>query len=64
MKTKSLNILIIEDDNLLRLSLAKRLEHQGQIFEAKCTQEALSVLKNHKIDIAFIDLDLESKLSG
>ena len=64
MKAKNLKILIIEDEPLLRLSLVKRLEQEGQVFEASCSQEALDLLRQYEMDIAFIDLDLEKKLSG
>ncbi len=63
MKTK-LNILLVEDDLLSRLTLKSRLESYGHVFEAENSNAAFTHIHSQSIDIAFVDLDLEKKLVG
>lgn len=63
METK-LNILLIEDDLLSRLTLKSRLEKYGEVFEAENSLIAFDLMERKKIDLAFVDLDLEEKLIG
>ena len=63
METK-LNILLIEDDLLSRLTLKSRLEKYGEVFEAENSLIAFDLIERKKIDLAFVDLDLEEKLIG
>ncbi len=62
--SKNLNILLVEDDLLSRLTLKSRLETFGQVFEAENSSIAFSHIHSKKIDLAFVDLDLEKKLVG
>lgn len=64
MKIKTLQILIVEDDLLSRLSLKSRLDFMGEVHEASSKMEALSLIENKLFDLAFVDLDLESQLLG
>jgi DNA-binding NtrC family response regulator len=64
MEVLKLKILIVEDDQLSRLSLRSRLETKGDILEASSAKVAKSILEKHTFDIAFVDLDLEHELAG
>lgn len=59
-----LNILLVEDDLLSRLSLKTRLELSARVEEASSADEALEFLKTKSFDLAFVDLDLERQLAG
>lgn len=54
------NILIVDDEELIRQGLKARLEYLGidvdEIFEASNGMEALEVVKNHIVDIAVTDI--------
>lgn len=64
MKDKKLNILLVEDDLLSRLSLKCRLENQAVVVEAVTSIEALTFIEELEFDLAFVDLDLEAELVG
>jgi DNA-binding NtrC family response regulator len=64
MKDKKLNILLVEDDLLSRLSLKGRLENHAIVVEAVTSLEALSLSEAQNFDLAFVDLDLEAELAG
>ncbi len=63
MNTK-LDILLVEDDLLSRLSLKSRLELSHKVTEAEKASDALALLDARSFDLAFVDLDLETKLAG
>lgn len=55
------NILVIEDDPVQRKNLVKMLEEIEEnhtVLEAGCGLEAISVAKNNKIDLFYIDINL------
>ena len=64
MKDKKLNILLVEDDLLSRLSLKSRLENYAVVVEAVNSLEAISFSQEMDFDLAFVDLDLEAELVG
>ena len=64
MNENQLHILVVEDDTLSRISLVKKLSLKGKIFEAFSLESARRILENEKIDLAFVDLDLEIQLAG
>ena len=64
MKQKKLNILLVEDDLLSRLSLKSRLETFAHVTEAVTSHEAISLIDAIEFDFAFVDLDLEAQLVG
>lgn len=64
MKDKKLNILLVEDDLLSRLSLKSRLENHAVVVEAVTSLEAISFAEALDFDLAFVDLDLEAELVG
>jgi len=64
MKDKKLNILLVEDDLLSRLSLKSRLENHAVVVEAVTSLEAISLSETLNFDLAFVDLDLEAELAG
>jgi DNA-binding NtrC family response regulator len=64
MSENQLHILVVEDDTLSRVALVKKLSSKGETFEAASLESAREVLTAKKIDIAFVDLDLEIQLAG
>lgn len=59
-----MEILLVEDDLLSRLSLKSRLEMKAKVTEAASAQEALEILNKKTFELAFVDLDLEAQLIG
>jgi DNA-binding NtrC family response regulator len=64
MSKKTLNFLVLEDDDLARLNLVTLLKEHGLVREARNSKEAFDYLNSEKFDIAWIDLDLEKDLVG
>ncbi len=58
------NILVVEDDELSRITLKCLLDSFGSVDEAENSISAIKKINNKKYDIVFIDLDLESELAG
>lgn len=57
-------ILIVDDMAAIRYSLREILEHEGhEVMEAKDGEEALKVLEQHEIPVAFCDVKMP-KLDG
>lgn len=56
---KQLNFLIIEDDQLSRLTLSNLLKEYGLVTEASDSKKAIELIQENQFDMAFIDLDLE-----
>lgn len=51
------SILVVEDNNNLRMLMSDRLEMEGyKIFQSKNGEEALDVLDNNKIDLLITDI--------
>ncbi len=58
-------ILLIEDESLIRSSLAQALKKDGFVInEAKDYNEALKELKEGGCDLAVLDLFLEGEMDG
>lgn len=56
------SILIVDDDEILRTRMSKALRHRGlDVFTAGGYDEALSLLRNHNIDMAVLDLKMGGK---
>lgn len=64
MKKREINILIVEDDSLTMQTSKRILSSLGKIFTASTEGEAHQVMANKKIDLAFLDLNLNGELSG
>ena len=64
MSKKILNFLVLEDDDLARLTLVTQLKEFGLVREATNSKKAIELLQKEKFDIAWIDLDLEEDLAG
>src|SRR5690348_3161833 len=53
------NILIVEDENLMRAIIAQLLRSEGySVFEAHAADIALATFEREKIDLAIIDVNL------
>ncbi|MBI1301286.1 MAG: response regulator [Alphaproteobacteria bacterium] len=60
MNTGSINILIAEDNDLSRQLMSSILKTKGyDIFEAVSGQEAMSLVREHTISLALVDLNME-----
>ncbi len=58
-------ILLIEDESLIRFSLARALRREGfLISQAQNCQEALEKLRDEGCDLAIVDLFLEDGMHG
>lgn len=58
-------ILLIEDESLIRSSLARALRVEGVVIsEAQNCKEALEKLRNDGCDLAIVDLFLEDGMHG
>jgi CheY-like chemotaxis protein len=59
-------ILVVEDEALLRMSIAAELEDEGfQVFEASNATEAIEIIqKNSKIHALFTDIDMPGSMDG
>lgn len=64
MNKKNIQILLIEDDLLARMSLKNLLESFGNVAEGATSQEGLDLIQERDFDMAFVDLDLEQELDG
>jgi DNA-binding NtrC family response regulator len=59
MKNNPLRLLFVEDDEMLRQSLARRFEKQGaKVHEAGTVADALALADHVHLDIALLDLHL------
>lgn len=59
MNTSALHVLIVDDENSVRINLATFLEDEGFIVHAAATaEETLHIAATEKIDVSIIDLRL------
>lgn len=58
------NILILEDDEVYREYLKVNLEQFGRVFSFERLEQAESILRKSRIDLAVVDLDLDYPLQG
>ena len=64
MVDQNLNILLVEDDALTAQTNKRLLKQYGNVLVANDAKEAHSLIKNHKFEIAFFDLNLYGELDG
>ncbi len=66
MKKTELNILIVEDEIIASQYLLKILESLGfvNIFEASSFDEALAIVKTNKINLVFMDININGSIDG
>ena len=66
MKKSELNILIVEDEIIASQYLLKILESLGfvNIFEASSFDEALAIVKTNKINLVFMDININGSIDG
>jgi DNA-binding NtrC family response regulator len=58
-------VLIVEDEFLIRMSLAAILSDAGyRVLEAGCVLDAIAVLGQHDVDAVVTDVDMPGGLSG
>jgi len=59
------NILVVEDDRLLRNAIQEELEEAGfQVFVAENSVEAFRIIEANKIDLIYLDIMLPGELNG
>lgn len=64
MIDQNLNIILVEDDALTAQTNKRLLKQYGNVLVANDAKEAHSLIKNHKFEIAFFDLNLYGELDG
>ena len=65
LKTKNLNILIVDDEEVVKEVLKEVLELHGfKVEEASNSKEAIEKYKNNKFDVVLLDLTLPGDISG
>ncbi len=64
MANEKISILILEDEPALREFLSERLMILGPIYKAATKDEAYTILSKEKIDLAFIDLNIDGQFDG
>lgn len=66
MKNKKLNILIVEDEIIAQEYLLNILESINfkNCFTAISMEEALEIVKNNKIDLVFMDINIHGSTDG
>lgn len=59
-------ILVVEDESLIRMSIADHLEESGfEVLEARDADQALEILANNPaITIIFTDVDMPGSMDG
>ncbi|GAB5441370.1 MAG: sigma-54 dependent transcriptional regulator [Fuerstiella sp.] len=56
-ESNSMNLLIVDDDDDLRSSIARRLQRQGHsVHDANQPTAGIELARNHRFDVALIDL--------
>lgn len=62
----AINVLVVEDEPLLRMDISDSLEDRGfRVHEAGTAAEALSVLAlNQSIELVFTDIDMPGGMTG
>ena len=60
------NVLVVEDDSLVRMAICLHLEDSGfAVFEAANADEAISILEGHgSIRLIFTDVDMPGSMDG
>ena len=66
MKPYRGSVLVVEDEVLIRLSIADELlEHGFEVFEAGGADDAISILERHQhIQLVFTDIDMPGSMDG
>lgn len=61
-----MKVLVVEDDILIRIFIKKSLINDGcdEVFEASKSDEALELVKNHKLNVVFLDIKLKGVIDG
>lgn len=59
-------ILVVEDESLIRMSIADHLEEGGfEVLEARDADQAIALLSEHgQIAIVFTDVDMPGSMDG
>lgn len=58
-----MNLLIVEDDSIIRMSIVNHLKEFYNIFESNNAHEAVETIKNNKIDLITTDMHM-GKING
>lgn len=59
MEDRKLKILIVDDEDGLRLSMAGIIEMEGhEVFDASNGHDAIELAKQHSFDLAFFDIKM------
>lgn len=66
IKIEDISILIVEDEFISLVYLSSILKSFGinSVFKASCTDEALEIVKNNNINLAFVDINIKGSIDG
>ncbi len=64
MKKDSINLLLVEDDELTSMLVARMFPAHFNVHIARNSRDVQHIIKREKIVLAFVDLDLERSLEG
>jgi len=66
MVYSEITVLVVEDEPLIRMSIALSLEEHGfTVFEASGADEAIQILNNEpNIQLLFTDIDMPGSMNG
>ena len=61
---QTINILVCDDDVLIRKTMSLLLKNRGQIQTCNHSDEALQIIKNKKIHLLLLDVEMRTKDEG
>lgn len=64
MAYKPISILVVEDDELERLSLRSQLSSRFTVHACETKEEATALIESQHFDLIFLDLNLQGKFEG
>ena len=64
MSSRTIQLLICDDDENFQLSAKQALKGKCQVKSARHSDEAIAILKNHAIDILLLDVDMRTSSEG
>lgn len=62
--TKDLQVLVVDDEKILRDVISRALSYYVTVFTAKNPQDAMSIVKSKNLDLVLVDYNLKSDKTG
>ncbi|GAB4022825.1 MAG: sigma-54 dependent transcriptional regulator [Bdellovibrio sp.] len=61
LEESPIHILLVEDDRYFRLNVSTQMKKYGRVIPSSNVATAIEAMENNRVDIAFIDLNLENE---